>query len=232
MEKAIILGELRAIAATAPNFATYNSASRTHHEWLGKASALITAWDRYEAIPFNSAADGLSLELIREMKIGSLMTILYRSIASLEIEVQALPAKAFGPGAVYDFNKSFRELLQSADTQLLVIDPYLDEQVFDAYLSALKPSVAVRLLARTHSAALKPAVVAFIAQHKRMVEVRKSNRLHDRVVFIDDRSCWVLGQSINNAAANKSTYLAPLPQDVADLKKRDYEDYWNGGTPI
>lgn len=232
MDRAIILGELRALASSVPEFATYSPTSRTHLEWLGKASALITAWNRYEAISFKSSAESLSIELMRDSNVGRLMSTLYRVIAELELEVQSHPAQAFGPGAVYDFFKSFRELLQSATTTLLVVDPFLDEQVFDAYLSVLNPSVTVRLLAREHAAALKPAVAAFIAQHKRAVEVRKSKRLHDRIVFIDDRSCWVLGQSIKDAAANKPTYLAPLPQDVAILKKQDYEDIWNAATPI
>ena len=228
----MILGELRALASAVPEFATYSSTSRTHLEWLGKASVLITAWNKYEAISFKSAAESLALELMRDSNVGRLMSILYRGIAELELEVQSLPAQAFGPGAVYDFFKSFSELLQSATTALLVVDPFLDEQVFDAYLSVLNPSVTVRLLAREHAAALKPAVAAFITQHKRAVEVRKSKRLHDRVVFIDDRSCWVLGQSIKDAAAKKPTYLAPLPQDVAMLKKQDYEDIWNAAAPI
>ncbi|MFZ2541886.1 MAG: hypothetical protein WAW75_08965 [Gallionella sp.] len=228
----MILAELRALAGSVPDFAVYSPTSRQHLEWLGKASSLISAWDKYEAIGFKSASEFLSSEFTREGNVGRLMSILYRAIADLELSIPSLPAQAFGPGAVYDFAKSFRDLLQSASTSLLVVDPFLDEQVFDAYLSVVNASVTVRLLAREHTAALKPAVSAFVAQFKRAVEVRKSNRLHDRVVFVDDRSCWVLGQSIKDAAANKPTYLAPLPQDVAMLKKQDYEDIWSAAAAI
>lgn len=228
----MILAELRALADSVPDFDTYTPTSRIHLEWLGKGCAFISAWDRMEAIGFKSSSESLSSSLMRDTSLGRIMTILHRAIATLEIEVPSLPAQAFGPGAVYDFFKSFRELLQSAATSVFVVDPYLDEQVFDAYLSAVKSSVAVRLLSRHHAAALKPAVTAFAAQFKGRIEVRESNSLHDRIVFIDNVSCWVLGQSIKDAAAKKPTYLAPLPPDVASLKLSDYENIWNAASAI
>jgi len=232
VDKVIILAELRALAATVPDFRAYSPTSRPHHEWLGKASVLISAWNHYEVIGFNSASEGLALDLMRDSNVARVMSKLHRAIADLEFQVPSLPAKAFGPGAVYDFAKAFRDLLQSARTTLFVIDPYLDEQVFDAYLSTTAPVVAVRLLARKHSQALKAAVTAFVSQHGRNVEARKSQMLHDRVVFVDGRSCWVLGTSINDAAAKKPTYLAPLPDDVTVLKLADYEAIWNAASSI
>jgi hypothetical protein len=58
------------------------------------------------------------------------------------------------------------------------------------------------------------------------VEVRTSQGIHDRVVFVDGRSCWVLGQSIKDAAKSKPTYIAPIAADATQLKLADYEKIW------
>jgi hypothetical protein len=92
--------------------------------------------------------------------------------------------------------------------------------------------VDVRLLARDYAAALKPALKKFIAQKKMAVAIRSSKSIHDRVVFLDERSCWVLGASIKDAAKLKPTYLAPLAADAAQLKKADYEQIWQKSSAI
>jgi hypothetical protein len=232
MDKVVVLTELRALANAVPDFDTYTPTSRLHLEWLAKGSALIAAWNPREALGFNNCAEFLATPLMRPGNVGRLMAILHRAIAALEYEVPSLPAQAFGPGAAYDFFKSFRELLGSATASIFVVDPYLDEKVFDAYISAVKPAVAVRLLGRHQAAALKPAIAAYASQSKQSVEARRSSELHDRVVFVDGRSCWVLGQSINDAAAKKPTYLAPLPQDISELKLADYEEIWSRASAI
>ena len=165
---------------------------------------------------------GIVLPTMRDVYVGQMLNVLHRAVASLELEVGGLPAQAFGPGAVYDFNKALRELLGTATSSLFVIDPYIDDQIFDTYLGSVSSAVSVRLLTQKASPALKATVSAFVKQRKMSVEARLSKAIHDRVIFLDDRSCWVLGQSVKDAAKSKPTYLAPLPSDVVVLKKDDY----------
>lgn len=63
-------------------------------------------------------------------------------------------------------------------------------------------------------------------------EARKSSEIHDRVIFIDGTECWVMGQSIKDAAKRKPAYMAPLPSDVISLKAKYYEDIWTRAVPI
>ena len=63
-------------------------------------------------------------------------------------------------------------------------------------------------------------------------QAKRSPAIHDRVIIIDDTACWVLGQSIKDAAKNKPTYIAPLPSDVVTLKEAHYEKIWNAATAI
>ena len=193
---------------------------------------MISRWDKVEANSFRISADLLAFDSFRATSVAQLLGVLYRAIADLELQARAQPNQAFGPGAVYDFLKTLRDLLASATKTIFIIDPYLDEQIFDAYLSTVSPQVTVRVLARNYAAALKPAVAKFVAQKKMAVEIRSSKSLHDRVLFLDDRSCWVLGQSINDAAKAKPTYLAPLASDAVVLKKADYERIWAAASAI
>lgn len=232
MEAVALLAELRALADHVPDFGSYSPTSRPHMEWLGKAHALVAKWSPMEAILFKHAADMLPMDAIRDTNIAQIVGSVHRAMATLELQLPSQVSHVFGPGAVYDFFKSFRELISSATNRIFVIDPYLDEKVFDAYLEAVPRNVAVRLLAREYSSALKPAVASFVAQTGVAVEARTSAALHDRVFFLDDRSCWVLGQSIKDAAKSKTTYLAPLAADAAQLKKTIYETIWAGASPI
>jgi hypothetical protein len=232
MDKVALLAELRALAADVSDFATYSPSSRLHLEWLGKAHALISRWDRNEAFFFKNTADFLGMDLTHDMNVGKLLGALHRAIADLELQVPELPSQVFGPGAVYDFHKALLELLASATTELLIVDPYLDEQIFDAYISTVQPKVVVRLLTQKHAASLSSAVQKFILQNKMSVEVRSTKEIHDRVIFLDGRSCWVLGQSIKDAAKTKTTYLAPLSPDTSQLKKAEYKRIWAVSKPI
>lgn len=232
MNKIAVLAELRAVAANAPDFRDYSPSSRPHLEWIGKACAVLSRWNKLESIQFMSAAGFLAIELTRDTNVAQMLALLHRAIADLELEVGALPPQAFGPGAVYDFHKALRETLSTAQKSLFIVDPYLDDQIFDAYLTSVDPRVQVRLLAREYVASLKTAVSKFNAQNKMAVEIRSAKAIHDRVVFIDDVSCWVLGQSIKDAAKNKPTYLAPLSLDAVQLKKGFYEQIWEGASPV
>jgi hypothetical protein len=235
MDEAALLAELRALADDTPDFARLTPTSCVYHEWLGKLYALVRQWDELEAPSLRKNIDEAftsGLSWARQDAVTRMLSLLYRAIAELQFRSQAGPAQAFGPGAVYDFFKNFRDLLASAAKSILVVDPYLDEEVFDTYLGAVQRQVAVRLLTNKGSVALKPAFERFVAQSKMTVEARRSNAIHDRVFFLDDRSCWVLGQSINVAAKSKPTYLAPLDNDTMHLKKDWYEQIWAAAKPI
>ena len=87
----------------------------------------------------------------------------------------------------------------------------------------------IRLLTKTPSNTLKTLVGKFLARPGATIEARSSNVIHDRVIFIDCKECWVIGQSIKDAAMKKPTYLLPVAA-VSDMQ-RLYEDTWSNATP-
>lgn len=232
MEEGILLGELRALANNLPDFSNFSPTSKVHQEWLGKLHALVQRWNDMEALSLRSQIGFIGYDVTRPSSVSTIVSILYRAIADFEFRLPSGPDRVFGPGAVYDFFKSLRELLASAAQAVLIVDPYLDDQVLDAYLTAVAPQVKIRLLVRKAAPALKMAIERFATQTKKIIEARGSPGLHDRVIFLDGRSCWVLGQSIKDAAKSKATYLAPLDGETTQLKQAIYEQIWVASTPI
>ena len=56
------------------------------------------------------------------------------------------------------------------------------------------------------------------------IELKKTKKIHDRVIFIDNMACWVVGQSLKDAAKAKPTYLSPLSPDVVSAKLQEYNE--------
>lgn len=233
MEPQILLAALKALLDDKPpSWGDYDPTSQTHQAWLGRAYALVQRWNETEAISFRSAMDFLGIPQTLQYNVGQIFAILNRAVGDLELQIPGGGDKVFGPGAVYDFFKALAGIISSASKSLLIVDQYMDDTIVDTYISSIRPPVSVRLLVRKFATSVKSATEKFSVQHKVTVEVRSSNQLHDRIVFVDEGVCWVLGHSIRDAATVKPTYLAPLSADVAKLKLSYYETIWNQAKPI
>ena len=232
MEPEVLLAQLRALFERAPDFELYSPTSREHMVWLGQAHALISRWNRLEASSFQSASDFLPMELIRENNVAKLFGIIQRAIADLELQVPDNTRTVFKSGEVYDVFRALNEVISSAEKSIFIIDPYLDDSVFNHYLTSRKPEVKVRLLLSKNADQLKAAAEKYNQQFGNVVEIRKTKAVHDRVIFLDGYVCWVLGQSLKDAAKAKPTYLAPLAPDVVQAKLQDYEDIWASANEI
>jgi hypothetical protein len=236
MDKAVLLAQLQSLLETAPDFSAYSPSSREHNVWLAKGHALIKRSHSslsMEVIEFASASDNLHFN--RDRQIAKIFNLIHRAIADLELDTPQLAGQVFAPGEPYDFFKALSAAVGSATKSIFIIDAYLDEQIFDSYISGLPTGVSVQLLTGTKHgvpAKLKPAVAMYNQQHGNVANVKISDEIHDRVLFIDNLSCWVMGQSIKDAAKAKPTYLLPLPTDIATLKLSHYELIWNNALAL
>jgi len=170
--------------------------------------------------------------VFKDGSIAKIFGIIYRAVADLEIDAPKLAGQAFGPGEVYDFFKALSTAVDSATKSVFIIDAYLDDQIFDSYLSNLPEGISLRLLTSKYGLSLKTAITKYNQQHGTLVDVKISAELHDRVLFLDHLSCWVMGQSIKDAAQLKPTYFLPLSADVAKLKLSHYEAIWNKASVL
>jgi hypothetical protein len=232
MNKQALLAELRALAETAPSFDHWDPSSQIQQSWLGRVHALLAKWNMEEANTFRTATDVMGVELLRANSITKVFGILHRAIADLELQVPSLGTGTTGPGAIFDFTKVMRELLTSATESILIVDPVLDEQGFTGYLSTVQPQVVIRLLVREKADALKSAMDAFVAQKNISGELRESDAVHDRIVCIDGRSCWIAGQPMKISVRTKQSYLAPLAAEIAEHKVKYYDGVWGSAKKV
>jgi len=232
MTPQVLLEKLRSLLQAIPPLEGRGDYTLEQFSWLGKANAVMHEWDEIQSISFKTAVTGLIRNMDRRGNYGVVVSSIHDVIARLENALPQSAGQAFGPGAAYDFFRALNDLVASATAQLFIVDPYLDAEVFDGYLLALKPTVSVRLLANQYVANVRIAANKHTTQTGANIELRQSSDIHDRVLFVDSDQCWVLGASIKDAALKKPTYLAPLTHDVSADKRLSYEKIWSAATPI
>ncbi|BAW79850.1 hypothetical conserved protein [Candidatus Nitrosoglobus terrae] len=202
------------------------------YKWLGEALSLISKWDQTRANKFQTVTKAMIGNLQRQMCYGIVLTTIREAIASLESTLPQDAGQVFGPGAVYDFFKDLNKILGKATRTVFIVDPYMDDAIFDRYLSGnISSSIAVQLLVSEH-AKVKEAAAAFSTQHNVKISIRQSKTIHDRVIFIDSKQCWVFGTSIKDAAVKNPTYLDPISADIVPKTLKIYEELWEKAEPI
>jgi hypothetical protein len=232
MTSRLLLEQINLLLENPPPADSRVAYERSHFQWLGKATALVGEWKPSESMAFKSAAEWAGGNLNRAFNVGQLLTTLHTAAAALEQSLPEPGGQVFGPGAVYDFFRALSDVVASATESILAVDPYMDAQVFDAYLSNCRAGIEIRLLASRYAANLSVAASAFRQQHTANLSVRTSRELHDRLVIVDRSHCWVLGASIKDAAEKKPTYLAPLPPEIVRAKLALYEGIWGNAQAI
>lgn len=232
MTPQIILEKLRSLLDSMPPLEGRGQYTNEQYSWLGQANAVMHDWDQIQSLSFKTAVNGLIRNMDRPSNYGTVVAFFHDVIARLENSLPQSDGQAFGPGAAYDFFKALNDLVSTAKVRIMVVDPYLSAEIFDGYMHALRPGISARLLTAKYIDTVRIAAEKFQAQYGSVVEVRRSGDIHDRVIFVDDDQCWVLGASIKDAALKKPTYLAPVSADVVADKRNHYEAIWASSTPI
>jgi hypothetical protein len=128
----------------------------------------------------------------------------------------------YEPGDEYAFYRDLKGVLAAAQKEVFLVDNYLDTEIFDLYAGAVQPGALVRMLTDQPKGNLTAVAQKYAARGG--FELRSSEDVHDRVVFVDDR-CWVIGQSIKDAARKKPTYM--IEHENPGRMRPIYEDIWN-----
>ena len=222
-----VIGTLRRLFQNRTQLIGNDITADPGRQWIANVSAALSIVDPSAKAQFDELSHNVLLP-ISDLTLGpiwnSMLLIIERVIASAEIVGPTSSERVYPAGSVYDFYRDLRERIQSARVSVLVVDPYIDEGLFDTYLGNMPKAVKIRLLTSNPSVAARKAIELFSRQEKNRFECRASMSIHDRVVVVDQSTCLVLGQSIKDAASNKPTYVTQIySQDMVNL----YEDVWN-----
>jgi hypothetical protein len=161
-----------------------------------------------------------------EMRINALEAFLNACLSQLELR---MPKKEilghYEAGQQYEFYRDLKLVLAQAGADVMIIDAYLGIEIFDLYAGGISRSTALRILTNR----IKPDVLTVARKYAAggNLQLRTSDQIHDRLIFICNR-VWLIGQSIKDAANNKPTYI--VEQD-ATIMKPTYETLWASATP-
>jgi hypothetical protein len=147
--------------------------------------------------------------------------LLRAGIAELEMMLPEQEVKgAYEAGEEYEFYRDLKAIIRFAKQEVLIVDGYLDTQLFDIYVTDLDAKVAVRVMTDQVRSGLETVARKYAGRGN--FELRASTDVHDRAVFADDR-CWVIGQSIKDAARKKPTYIV---EHTSSTMRPIYEAIW------
>lgn len=207
--------------------------------WLGQAAVLIelAGCNAATVSTFTVASQNL-LTVLRESNAQTIAAIVNEALARAERLAPAASRGMFiSAGRTFDAITVVGKALSEAKTDVLLVDPYADHKVLTDYAVMTPEGVSVRLLAKAGRANLiKPAAEQWGKQftNTRPLAVRLASAasLHDRLIVIDGKTAWSLGQSFNALAERAHTTLVRTPPEVASEKIAAYEAMWSSALPL
>ena len=125
-----------------------------------------------------------------------------------------LPSGIIPAGTEFDSQRQVSRLVESAKSEIVIIDPYADATILDV-LSGKGAGVAVRLVCKNRGKPTASEIAKFNKQYKGLT-VSYSDDFHDRFVIIDNAELHNFGSSVNSLGRRVSTYST---RDTKEIKK-------------
>lgn len=224
-----LLGEVEDVIRTMPPVHTLHHGSSEILEWSGRASAVMNEVGIGIGTSFHQAIDGLDRPPLAAGAVRDVQRILHQGRYSLRMKTLGPVNLAVGAGAVFDYFDEVRKVIETASSDLLFVDPYLDAEFVSRYLPHVKLGVPVRLLTVKGISTLMPAATLFAQQTGLQISVRSSGEMHDRFVIVDGTSGFQSGASFNHGAKKAPTTLTQIT-DAFAVVRQQYEDRWIAGS--
>ena len=128
--------------------------------------------------------------------------------------VRLLPSGIIPAGTEFDSIRQVSRLVESAKSEIVVIDPYADATILDV-LTGKGAGVTVRLVCKDRGKPTASEVAKFNKQYKGLT-VSYSDDFHDRFVIVDKTELHNFGSSVNSLGQRVSTYST---RDAKEIKK-------------
>jgi hypothetical protein len=232
-----LYARLRALVEEMPDLAN-GPITREKNQWLGRAITLVRlTGDTGNTVSLGVAAQSLNTSSMRAYNAQTIATAVYQAFAQAELNAPAAVKGTFIPaGHPFTAFTAVGNVLKTAKTDILIVDPYIDETVLWDYVTLAPESVTVRILTEgNYKHSLKPAAQRWVQQFgaKRPLHVRlATTKLHDREIFIDGAKAWNAGQSLKDLAKKSHTGLSQHDGELGARKIAAYQDIWDASTPL
>jgi hypothetical protein len=222
--------EVEDLLRTMPDVDKLRETDRSAAEWGGRVRAVLAAWDPIRAVAATPLFARFRFAgMAPEYAYADMVALLHEALHSLRLNSSAPTSIAVSANAPFTYFDELRKIIETATTDVLVVDPYLDATFVARYLPSAKAAVSVRLLTQKGVNALVPAVQLFSQEHGLSIAVRSaSSKLHDRFIFIDKTTGYQSGASFKDGGTHSPTTLTEMV-DVFSAVSSIYEDMWNRG---
>jgi len=228
MNEEELLAELEDILRNTPSRQTIFQETDENYSWFGRAAAALEAWDMAKGIIARIQIDNIQnpMGLISEGGLRKTLTTLHQARHQLRMKTTGPLSVSVSTGEIFDYFDEIRKILETANSDVLFVDPYLDAEFVSRYLPNIKSGVSIRLLARERLQTLLPSVNAYRVQSQQLIEVRSAPGFHDRYIFVDRNSCYQSGASFKDGAKKSPTTVTQIT-DAFTAMHSTYEDMWS-----
>lgn len=231
--------ELKSLIDSTPALETCDLADPNVLRWLGRAhTALEGIFNGFDEIQFQVASESLG-SILRKDNAQIIRATLHRALARVEARLPASSGNAFiAPGNVWSAFVQISDVFAKAKSDVLVVDPYMDDSILRDYGGRLADGVTLRLLTTTKVRrfvdVLVPAAQKWNAAHPlRPASVRSANQpVHDRIIAIDQQSVWIVTQSLKDLGATAPATVTKFVDDLTPEKLSAYESIWATATAM
>jgi hypothetical protein len=234
------LGEL---LGTMPDLDASGEIPADTHRWLAQAYVLVDAAGLpIDAIQLTSAANWLCRPIGYEGQAAIIRGIVHRAFAVVEFKTPPAARGMFiAAGNVHDAMVRIGNVLHAAKSDVLIVDPYLNEKVLSEFALMAPEGAPIRLLADRYQVEKKaqllpPAVKRWEQQYGSARPLRtklaQRGKLHDRSIMIDGVDAWVLTQSFNAFAESAHGMIVQVDRETAALKITAYEELWQSAIDL
>ena len=134
---------------------------------------------------------------ITEQRLSNLESDMQEVKSHIKNSTLELKQGIFYDGQIFDAYAFVNDLLKSAKSEVILIDNYIDTSVFTMF--SKYPNINFIIWTISISKQLKLDVEKYNAQYKNL-EIKTSNKYHDRFLIIDNAEVYHLGASLKDLA--------------------------------
>jgi hypothetical protein len=145
---------------------------------------------------------------------------------ALETNQVYLPA-----GSQHDAYVELRKIVQLAKQDMLIVDPYVDETLWEL-LTNVHPTLKLRILTEQMKKDFRLEGRKFAAQHGNAIEIKTTSKYHDRFIVEDGQRCWHIGASIKDAGNKAFAFSELLGPELVKFVIADVENQWSAAATV
>ncbi|WP_343081247.1 hypothetical protein [Ostreiculturibacter nitratireducens] len=196
--------------------------------WIARTQSLVDRVSIKRSIEFGAALSTSSQCWVPAM--AALQIAVRSAIEDLKLELELFQNDQIGTiydvGQEYRFAKDLLAIVENADSEIFVVDPYFAPSAFTLVFSEVEVvSATVRILMGKGADGVREVSRRYTAETGVSVDVRTSKSIHDRLLFIDKSECWLIGGSVKDGG-KKPTYIMPVQPALVAKKLEIYEEIW------